>query len=83
MRYHDRINLITNETLQKYTYYWQAFSTKIFTNIFYKIIPLSHRIDLFFAKGSEANNQARVTFSNKIAWLENCNNFLRTAHKQD
>lgn len=45
----------------------KLFQPKSFTNIFYKIIPLSHRIDLFFAKGSEANNQARVTFSNKIA----------------
>ena len=30
MHYHDRINLITNEILKKYTYYRQAFSTKIF-----------------------------------------------------
>ena len=30
MHYYDRINFITNEILQKYTYYWQAFSTKIF-----------------------------------------------------
>ena len=52
MHYHDSINLITDEILQKYTYYWPMTSLfdQIFTNAFYKIIPLSTELT-FFCQG--------------------------------
>ena len=60
MHYHDRINLITNKILQKYTYYWPMIS--LFDQNLYECIlknhSFEHRIDIFFAKGSEANKQA-------------------------
>ena len=64
MHYYDCINLITNEILQKHTYYWPMIS--LFNQNLYKFTlwsySVEHRIDISFAKGSEANKQAPRDF---------------------